>query len=538
MPSFSSISYIHVAALKAALALAAIVLTVWWWRAERQPRPADRRLRAAVLLLLGVVCMAGWWNFGRFHFSGGPFHLHEFFHYYLGAKYLPELSFTGLYDCAVAVEVEDGRGAQLSAQWVRDLTTNDLRQGRTVLEQAAVCKARFTPERWAAYKADTLWLFNHMNERKRVDVLMDHGYNPTPFWSVTGSWLTSLAPMSRSQLIALAAIDPVLIVLMVGVIYWGFGWEITCLALVWFGLNYPSRYNYIGGAFLRQDWLLFAIASLCFAKRGRMWASGFTLVWSAMLRVFPAFIALGLALKILQQCWQAKRLELTRAQWQFAGGAVIALAVLFPVSLTVGGENHGLSVWRAFVTNSQKHLATPVTNNIGLPMIVSFDPATSASRIGEYWLESPWDAWQDARHRVFAERRVFYWGLVAAYVVLLAAAVRREEDWVALVLGVGAIPVLSDMASYYFCVLLAFAMLWRRLPASGIGLTVTLFLTAIIPALLTQDDERYTVISIVYLVFIAGVTGALAFRARSRAEAEGVLLTGPTAAQPISSASV
>ena len=203
-----------------------------------------------------------------------------------------------------------------------------------------------------------------------------------------------------------------------------------------------------------------------------MWASGAALVWSALLRVFPAFIVLGLALKILQQSWHARRLHLTRAQWQFAGGAVIALAVLFPISLTVGGENHGLSVWKAFATNSRKHLATPVTNNIGLPTVVSFEPATRASRVGDYWVSSPWDAWKDARRRVFGERRVLYWALVAAYVVLLALAVRREDDWVALVLGVGAIPILSDMASYYFSVLLAFALLWRRLPVAGIGLAL------------------------------------------------------------------
>ena len=262
-----------------------------------------------------------------------------------------------------------------------------------------------------------------------------------------------------------------------------------------------------------------------------MWASGAALVWSALLRVFPAFIVLGLALKILQQSWHARRLHLTRAQWQFAGGAVIALAVFFPISLTVGGESHGLSVWQAFATNSRKHLATPVTNNIGLPTVVSFEPATRASRVGDYWVSSPWDAWKDARRRVFGERRVLYWALVAAYVVLLALAVRREDDWVALVLGVGAIPVLSDMASYYFSVLLAFALLWRRLPVAGIGLAFTAFLTAIMPAVLEFDDERYTAISVVYLLFIVGVTAAIAFGERY-ALAGARTIDTPSVAQP------
>lgn len=539
MPPFSSITYVHVAALKSAVALAGIAVAAWWWRAERQDPRRSYTLRSSALIVLGALSLTGWWNFGRFHFSGGVFHFHEFFHYYLGAKYLPELGFTGLYDCAIAVDIDRGNAVTVSTYWVRDLTTNEMRRGAENLQHAAECKARFAPERWAAFSADTTWLFDHMTERKRIDVLTDHGYNPTPFWSVAGSWLANRAPISWNQMVWLAVIDPALIVLMAGAIWWAFGWEVLCLAMVWFGLNYPSRYNYVGGAFLRQDWLLFAVASLCFARRGRMWASGFSLVWSAMLRVFPAFIALGLVLKILQQCWQAKRLHLTRPQWQFAGGALLAVAILFPISLTVGGDNHGLSVWKAFATNSRKHLATPVTNNIGLPMIVSFEPSTRAARVSAYWHDAPWDAWKDQRHRVFAERRVIYWVIVAAFVVLLAAAVRREDDWVALVLGVGAIPILTDMASYYFCILMVFAMLWRRMPTTGIGLTVTLFLTSVIPALLDQDDERYTAISVVYLVFIVSVTAAFALSERSRARAQSALHDAPPGGeQRVSSAGV
>src|SRR5262245_65092133 len=112
--------------------------------------------------MLGIVGLAGWWNFGRFHFAGGFFHFHEFFHYYLGAKYVPELGYTGLYDCVAAVDVERGKSYEISTYWIRDLRTNELRRGPENLDYAAQCRNRFSPERWAAFKADTTWLLEHM----------------------------------------------------------------------------------------------------------------------------------------------------------------------------------------------------------------------------------------------------------------------------------------------------------------------------------------------------------------------------------------
>jgi hypothetical protein len=520
VPSFSSLNYQYVGALKALLAFAGVVLFAWYWWDARGGQPRPNRLRTRSLVLVGVLSLAGWWNFGRVHFSGGFFHLHEFFHYYLGAKYLPELGYTGLYDCVAAIQIQDGRAIEISRQWVRDLSTNELRTGGANLAKAAECRAHFTPERWTAFHADVNWLFDHMNPQKRIDVLMDHGYNPTPLWSVTGHWLSNLSLMSERQMYWLALLDPLLVAIMFCLIAWAFGEEALYLALIFWGTNYPSRYNYIGGAFLRQDWLMLVVASLCLARKRYMAASGFALVWSAMLRVFPGFIGVALALKVLQQCWQTKRLMLTRDQWKFAGGCVLALAVLFPVSLTVGQPGDRTAIWTAFVHNSEKHLATPVTNNIGLPTIVAFEPSTRGSQLAEFWVQSPWDAWKDARRRVFTERRPIYWGLVAAFLALLAIAVRRQEDWMVLTLGVAAIPIFTDLASYYFSVLLCLAFLWPRVRMIGVSLCLASFGSAVMPALIEWEDARYTAISVVYVLFVVAVTGALALQERRRASVQ------------------
>ncbi len=511
-PAFSLLNYQHVAALKALLALLAAALLVWWWLDERRSQPRNRKPRKIALVVIGVLSLTGWWNFGRFHFSGGYIHYHEFFHYYLGSKYLPELGYIGLYDCVAAVEVEQGRAAEVSARWIRDLGTNDLRRGSPNLEQAYLCRARFlSSARWLEFTHDVGWFREYMNDQKWIDVLTDHGYNATPIWSVAGNLLSSTGPVSSNQIFWLAALDPALLAVMAALVWWAFGWQVLCVTLVWLGTNYPARYNFVGGAFVRQDWLLLSIAGICFAKRGVMWASGFALTWSALQRVFPVFIMLGLALKIATRVWRSRSLRFAPDHVRFAGGVLVALAVLLPISFTVGGEEHGgAAAWRDFAENSQKHLSTPLTNHIGLPVVVSFDPSSRAREVKQYWLDSPWDVWKEARRRTFARRLAFYGALVVAFGLLLAAAVRSQQDWTALVLGIGTIPISTELTSYYYSILLGFALLWPRYQFVGIGLALTSFACGVTPAMLREDDERYTAISGIMVLFVIGATALIA----------------------------
>jgi hypothetical protein len=516
MPAFSSITYLHVAGLKALLALAAIGVLVWWWRDEAAGRNRRRQVRNAALATIGVIALAAWWNFGRFHFGGGYIHVHEFFHYYVNAKYFPELGYTGLYDCVAAVETEQGRGAQMAQLWIRDLRTNDLRPGSPAIQNPALCRDRFeSSARWDEFTHDVTWFMSNMNPAKRADIFTDHGYNGTPVWAIAGQLLANTGPVTRPKVLLLALIDPVLLVMMLGLVWWAFGWQVLCVAVVWLGTNYPARFNFIGGAFLRQDWLFLAIGAICFARRGRMALAGFALSWSALLRIFPAFLVLGLVLKALLGMWRAKRVRLEPAHLRFVTGAVAGFLLLFPLSFTTGGSRYsGVSEWTAFAQNSRKLISTPLTNHVGLPVVVAFDSSTRSELVGKYWEDAPWDTWKEARRQVFRERYVLYLGIVLAFVLVAARAVDRREDWLALVIGVGAIPFLTELTSYYYIILLAFAFLWPQYPLAGIGLTVTALLTALTPAILTAEDDRYTLISVFIVLFVMAVTYGVARRAR------------------------
>ena len=523
MPAFPSFTYQHAAVLKAGLAFAATLFLAWRWYDARRGQPKRTRWADAPLAVLGFLSFIGWWNFGAFGFGGGYFHYHEFFHYYLGAKYSTELGYTGLYECVAVAEVQQGRRHEVDNRWIRDLRTNELRPGYAVVTGSSCADRFISTARWDEFKHDVAWFRDRLGPEKWLNVQMDHGYNATPAWTVVGRVLANTGPIGSFRIAALWWIDPVLLMAMWGVVWWAFGWRVMCVALVWWGTNYPARYNFTGGAFLRQDWLLLAVAGLAFARRGRMVAAGFSLTWSALLRIFPGFIVLGLVLKALIAAWRGRRFRLERGHRQFVAGAVLALAVLLPLSLTVRGEGpEPLSAWKGFLENSQKLLSTPLVNHLGLPVVVAFHSSGRSERIRDYWVDSPWDMWKESRRRVFAERRAIYFALVAGFSVLLALAVRQQEDWAALSLGVGAIPIFTELTCYYYCILLGLGFLWPRYPIAGVGLAATSMMSFLITAVLPADDDRFAFISLTIVLLVGIVTAAVARRHRRasvRAEA-------------------
>ena len=117
--------------------------------------------------------------------------------------------------------------------------------------------------RWAEFKQDIGFFVNKLGGRW-ADSQKDHGYNGTPWWSIGGSLLANaIGPLTDFKLEMLARIDQVLIVAAFGFIWWAFGLEIFAVAASFFAVNFPSRFYWNGGAFLRYDYLAFAIIGIC-----------------------------------------------------------------------------------------------------------------------------------------------------------------------------------------------------------------------------------------------------------------------------------
>jgi hypothetical protein len=496
--------------LKAGLAIAGAILLLWYWLADDMPALRRyRRLRDGLLIALAVLSCASWWNLGRFHFN--PFiHYYEFYHYYLGAKYAPELGYTRLYECTVAAEDEFAHlGPQLERLPIRDLTTNVLGPSADALAHPERCKEHFTPERWQAFMRDSDFFRRASSWSFWSSGLKDNGYNGSPVWRIAGGLIAnSVDEMNDGSLFHLALLDPILLFAMMFVIWWAFGWRTLCVMLIFFGSNYAGRYWWTGGAYLRMDWLFAMVASICCMKKQRPFLSGFAIAYATLLRVFPGFVAAALILKIAIACWRARKIVITPAQKRFIAGCAVAFAVLVPISTLYGG---GVGCWTGFVSNSRKHLQTGLTNNMGWRTVVAYKYSTRAATMRNYRVTDPFLDWKNAQNENFRQRRFVFLAGLLGFLALLGMAVERHPDWVALTLGTGLIIFGAQLTCYYFIAYLAFACLFPYLKWSGWALAVLSALSSIIPlSFLGWDDERYIAISIAYIAFACIVTTALA----------------------------
>ena len=60
-----------------------------------------------------------------------------------------------------------------------------------------------------------------------------------------------------------------------------------------FATNFPSRFYWTGGAFLRWDWLFYFVGGDCLVKKERPLLAGLFLGYSTLLRIFPVLTFSG-----------------------------------------------------------------------------------------------------------------------------------------------------------------------------------------------------------------------------------------------------
>ena len=113
----------EVALVKLLVSLAAMLLLVVEADLQLRRRTGEfRRTRSATLAVLGAVGALSWWNLFQFHYPGF-LQGHEFYHYYLGAKYFPELGYTRLYSCTAVADAEVIPRKKLQELPLRDLAS-------------------------------------------------------------------------------------------------------------------------------------------------------------------------------------------------------------------------------------------------------------------------------------------------------------------------------------------------------------------------------------------------------------------------------
>jgi len=160
--------------VKGALCALAVVIVLL-----RHLRPGMLPARRAGGLLAGVAVVAAlaWTNFGIFH--GGRFaHRWEQFHYFLGAKYFPELGYDGLYVASVGAQMQVSGGKAPLQPFLRDLRTNTVAATDSLGEHGLAVRRRFSDARWEEFERDNAYFLNAGDYDYLRQIRLDHGYNP------------------------------------------------------------------------------------------------------------------------------------------------------------------------------------------------------------------------------------------------------------------------------------------------------------------------------------------------------------------------
>lgn len=452
--------------LKLWIASAATALLALGWLLQTRGRDAWlARSRAALLVALAIATLFGWWHPYRGSLRAW-LHVHDAFHYFLGAKYFDELGYQRLYYCAAVADAEAGIGPLLARSQMRNLETNEIQPTAAALRDPAYCKQHFSPERWQAFSEDLEFFRKKLPVPDWLKLRSDHGYNPPPTWTLAGGLLTHTGPASRRQFFWLTAIDPILLTGMFAALGWAFGWRVMCIALIYWGANQPASWEWAGGSILRFDWLASAVVGICCLRRGRPASAGVLLAWATGVRMIPGAIVAGIALAALLRMGRLRTFLPSPDQRRFALAFGAALALI----LTLSSLWTGPRSWIDFAHNSRLHLGTETVNRMGLRPLLAYRHDMRLAQTLDSTAPDPFSRWRAERMATSDARRPLWVAIALAYLTLLVFALRRQPDWLAGVLGIGALPVFLEFGSYYFGILAAFACLADRRPELGVGL--------------------------------------------------------------------
>jgi hypothetical protein len=426
------------------------------------------------------------------------YHRHELYHYYLGSKYSTELGYKRLYACTVIAEVELGLANHVRKKKVRNLAGDNLlevAEDTYIFKDPDQCKRNFSRERWDAFKSDVAWFEKSARGKYWDDMTIDHGYNPPPVWTMTGKFFGSMGPPGDHFFKVLASLDIMLQLGALLMLNWAFGWRVMTMAAVFFGCNLPANIYWTQGAFLRQDWYFLFIASICLARKRRFGLSGAALAWSSLLRIFPVVAFSGVGLIMAFQWWRHRRVH--RDHLRFAVGALVAGTVLIGASIAVTGIN----AYPEFIAHIRAHKSTPLTNNMGLEMIVAHDwkgrmVFTRDARLADDM--SPWMSHYAERAK--AMRPVIIAVSLGIFAWMGWALRRIQRLWAGIILSIPLLMSVLCLTCYYYAFFFAVPALTTLVPALGPAYLALAAGSQVLTRFYWIDDQ-YTAESYLFFVF-------------------------------------
>lgn len=345
-------------------AVAIGLVLVWRWLPRKVAMGA-----LVVLTLVSGLNYARWGSRTLFE----RVDTYDLIHYYLNAKYFDELGYFDLYPaCILADRENNGPYYQESAHQLymaQDASGHHLEPVEHALRRGAAVKAeKFTPETWAAFSHDFLYLqraLPGLNGEMWRQLIQDHGYNGTLVWALEA---TPLVQVPVQWVKYLGWVDVGLLGVGVGAVAWAFGSGPALWVVFFFCLTYSTRWPTITWALLRYDYVTALLLGVSLLKRGKPLWAGVMTGWAATLRLFPAMWLYGPGMKGLFGLLSRK---VHRSLLVLAGGFLLGAAVLQGVAIGVfGAEPAKVHLENMEDHNSSMNLSS---RRIGLALALPFE---------------------------------------------------------------------------------------------------------------------------------------------------------------------
>lgn len=481
-------------------------------------RRRGRRLGQAVTAGLVVVAALSLMDYTASHVRYQRyFNPYEFFHYYLGTRYAPELGYYDLYNGVVAAEREMGRP---SVTKVRDLESGKHVPIDAALKEAPRVKGRFSTERWEEFRRDVQYFRSKVSTSLWEKMLEDKGYNATPVWTMVGGSLANAVPTTSERgLQGLALVDAGLWVAAFSLVGWAFGPRPLLLVVIMLGTHYVMSHAHMKASFLRVDWICCLLGAMAFLKKGWHRAAGALVACAGLSRVFPFIFAFGPAVALVAGLARARRAgpgglaPTQKAEIRDAAYFLGSLALTTTALLAASVPATSIEYWREFLGKIGHHAGSFTAWRIGF--IYVFSMAWDGDAIGGLSIE-----------RYF---KLFGWLYVLIQVGVLAVAtalvLRLREAWERLAFGFVLMFFLTGPTYYYYVVLLV-PTLWLAARADEPGRAAILswmFATSIIANIgMGIWDRSYPLFFTISVCILAQIL-AMAVLIRREARPAGAL---------------
>jgi hypothetical protein len=559
---------------KAAIAIVAAAFVFFETHRKGQGRNIAERWKKIVGVTLALIAITAYFNGYRF---GYPKYYHRWdqYHYYMGAKYFPELGYKNLYKCAVVAQFDVGKfdykldrpfngkshrslSVDMRAEMrdadkkIRDLPgenllvpVGDLIDNENTTE-GDKCRNAFSKERWEEYKGDVSFYRIVSGKGYWTDMQKDHGFNPPPVWTLAGKFLSDISPASVSYLQFLASLDILYIIGMFIALWWGFGWRVFAVGAIFWGCQSSAPFYWTGGAFLRQDWLFFSVLSVACLRKRYFKIAGASLVYAGLLRIFPGLVVVGTLVPTIVYAIKHKRMHRDHLQMLIGGTMAAAVLLVVSTAMTQRPDTPVYAPYELFYEHTiETHDKTPLTNPMGLRVITGYKfldfqspgvrsaeeaaayAGPKAGALGKAFARvrwpialakgkssgqmqytrdnkklDPFQDWKDMRNERYEKYKRLAQAIMLGSLAFFVFVVRRMKSlWVAQCLGQIFIILGSQLTCYYYSFMILAAPLIKLRRQIELGLFALAAITQIIWMNSYWNDNKYTLLTIVSLIF-------------------------------------